>query len=33
MTQKAPGRSHREGTTVMELLKLFPDDAAAERVV
>ena len=30
MTQKAPGRSHREGMTVMELLKRFPDDAAAE---
>lgn len=30
MTQKAPGRSHRTGMTVMELLRLFPDDAAAE---
>ncbi len=31
MGQKAPGRSHRTGMTVMELLRLFPDDAAAER--
>ena len=30
MTQKAPGRSHRTGMTVMELLRKFPDDAAAE---
>ncbi len=31
MTKKAPGRSHRTGITVVELLKMFPDDAAAER--
>ncbi len=31
MTQKAPGRSHRTGMTVMELLRKFPDDAAAEK--
>ena len=30
MARKAPGRSHRTGMTVMEMLKLFPDDAAAE---
>ncbi len=30
MTQKAPGRSHRIGMTVMELLRRFPDDATAE---
>ena len=30
MTQKAPGRSHRNGMTVMELLDKFPDDATAE---
>ena len=30
MTQKAPGRSHRTGMTVMELLRKFPDDSAAE---
>ncbi|MCY3702472.1 MAG: IS1595 family transposase [Rhodospirillales bacterium] len=31
MTRKAPGRSHRKGLTVMELLRMFPDNAAAER--
>lgn len=31
MPPKAPGRSHRTGMTVMELLKRFPDDAAAEK--
>ena len=31
MTQKAPGRSHRTGMTVMELLRKFPDDEAAEK--
>jgi len=31
MAHKAPGRSHRTGMTVIELLKLFPDDGAAER--
>ena len=30
MTQKAPGRSHRNCMTVMELLDKFPDDATAE---
>ena len=30
MAQKAPGRSHRTGMTVMELLRKFPDDATAE---
>ena len=30
MSQKAPGRSYRTGMTVMELLKMFPDDATAE---
>ena len=30
MTQKAPGRSHRTGMTVMELLDKFPNDATAE---
>ena len=30
MALKAPGRSHRNGMTVMELLKRFPDDATAE---
>ena len=27
---KAPGKSHREGLTVIELLRMFPGDAAAE---
>ena len=31
MTQIAPGRSHRKGLTVMELLRVFPDDATAEK--
>ncbi|MDE0415307.1 MAG: IS1595 family transposase [bacterium] len=31
MAQKAPGRSHRKGMTVMEMLKLFPDNATAEK--
>ena len=31
MTQKAPGRSHRIGMTVMELMRRFPDDATAEQ--
>ena len=30
MAQKAPGRSHRTGMTVMQLLRKFPDDATAE---
>ena len=29
--QKAPGRSHREGLTVIELLRVFPGDATAEK--
>ena len=29
MTQKAPGKSHREGITLPQLFKLFPDDATA----
>ena len=31
MPQKAPGRSHRQGLTVIELLKMFPDDETAEK--
>ena len=31
MANTAPGRSHREGLTVIELLRMFPDDAAAEK--
>ena len=30
MAQKGPGRSHREGMTVVQLLGMFPDDASAE---
>ena len=31
MTRKGPGKAHREGLTVIELFKLYPDDEAAER--
>ena len=31
MPHKAPGRSHREGMTVIQLLNMFPDDATAEQ--
>ncbi len=31
MAQKAPGRSHRQSLTVIQLLKMFPDDDAAEK--
>ena len=31
MPQKAPGKSHREGITLMELADIFPDEAAARR--
>ena len=30
MAQPGPGRAHRKGITLVELLKLFPDDEAAE---
>ena len=30
MTQKAPGKSHRKGITVVELADMFPDEAAAQ---
>ena len=30
MTHKAPGKSHREGITLLQLARMFPDDAAAE---
>ena len=29
MTHKAPGKSHREGITLLQLARMFPDDAAA----
>lgn len=28
---KAPGKNHREGLTIIQLFKIFPDDAAAEK--
>ena len=31
MAQKAPGKSHREGISLIELFARFPDDATAER--
>ena len=31
MTQKAPGKSHREGLTLKQLFRMFPNDATAER--
>ena len=30
MTHKAPGKSHREGMSLVEILRMFPDDATAE---
>lgn len=30
-THKAPGKSHREGLTIVRLFRLFPDDEAAEK--
>ena len=31
MAKRGPGKAHREGLTVIELFRMFPDDAAAER--
>lgn len=31
MAQNAPGKSHREGITLIELFQMFPDEATAER--
>ena len=31
MTHKAPGKYHRKGLTLVELSRMFPDDATAER--
>ncbi|MYH57343.1 MAG: IS1595 family transposase [Boseongicola sp. SB0675_bin_26] len=31
MAHKAPGRSHRKGITIVQLLKMFPDNDTAER--
>ena len=29
MSQKAPGKSHREGISIIELTEMFPDEASA----
>ena len=31
METKGPGKAYREGMTLVQMLKLFPDDAAAEK--
>ena len=31
MAQKGPEKAYREGLTVLQLLRMFPDDAAAEK--
>ncbi|MCY4548436.1 MAG: IS1595 family transposase [Defluviicoccus sp.] len=31
MARKGPGKAHRQGLTVIELFKMFPDDATAEQ--
>ena len=31
MAHKAPGKHYRTGLSLVELVKMFPDDAAAER--
>ena len=31
MAQNAPGKHYRTGLSLVELVKMFPDDAAAER--
>ena len=31
MTQKAPGKAHREGISIMELADMFPDEASARK--
>ena len=30
MTQRAPGKAHRKGISLMEIMRRFPDDASAE---
>ena len=30
MTQKAPGKAHREGISLIDLFRQFPDDKTAE---
>ena len=31
MAHKAPGKHYREGMSLVEIIRMFPDDAAAER--
>ncbi len=31
MDQKAPGKSHRKGLSIVEVMRMFPDDATAEK--
>lgn len=31
MAQKAPGKAFREGVSIMDMMKMFPDDATAEK--
>ena len=31
MAQKAPGKAHREAISLIEIIRMFPDDAAAEK--
>ena len=31
MAQKAPGRNYREGISLIQLLRMFPDDQTAEK--
>ena len=31
MARKAPGKSNRKGLSLVEVLKMFPDDATAEK--
>ena len=33
MSKKAPGKSHREGISIIELTEMFPDEASASQVV
>ena len=30
MGKKAPGKSHREGISLVKVMQMFPDDATAE---
>ena len=30
MTKKAPGKAHREGVTLVQLMDMFPDETTAK---